>query len=98
MLCEVWGRCFPDHTPLNPLPPGYPTSESSRGMNLHAAVYFDWPPNTAHFDPWHPNSFHPGGVNCLYADGSVHFVIDSIDLNVFKAMSTISGKEAITPP
>lgn len=26
-----------------------------------------------------PDSYHPGGVNCLYADGSVQFVSETID-------------------
>ncbi len=26
-----------------------------------------------------PNSNHPGGVNCLFADGSVHFISETID-------------------
>ncbi|MDO4587445.1 MAG: DUF1559 domain-containing protein [Planctomycetia bacterium] len=28
-----------------------------------------------------PTSYHPGGVNCGYLDGSVHFISDTIDTN-----------------
>ena len=33
-------------------------------------------------------SEHPGGINVLLADGSVHFVGDSIDLELFKGLAT----------
>lgn len=36
-------------------------------------------------------SHHTGGVNCLFADSSVHFISDSIDLSVWKAIGTISN-------
>jgi prepilin-type N-terminal cleavage/methylation domain-containing protein/prepilin-type processing-associated H-X9-DG protein len=29
--------------------------------------------------PYSASSFHPGGVNCAFADGSVHFIKDSIN-------------------
>ncbi len=38
-------------------------------------------------------SFHPGGVFALFADGSVHFVSDSIDLTVWRGMGTYAGAE-----
>ena len=98
LLCEVWGRCWPQHQAGNPIPPGFPDAESSRGMNLHTAVYFDWPPNSFHMDPWHPTSFHPGGVNCAYADGSVHFIPDTIDMTVLHALATRAGKESVGSP
>ena len=41
-----------------------------------------------------PRSRHPQGVNVLAMDGSVHFVSDSIDYGVWKAMATIAGSEA----
>jgi prepilin-type processing-associated H-X9-DG protein len=41
-------------------------------------------------------SKHPGGVNVLFGDGSVHFVIDEIDLRVWQALGTMSGAETIT--
>lgn len=38
-------------------------------------------------------SRHPGGVNALFADGSVRFVRDQVDLVAWKALSTRSGEE-----
>jgi prepilin-type N-terminal cleavage/methylation domain-containing protein/prepilin-type processing-associated H-X9-DG protein len=89
MLCEVWGRSYADHVTPNPVPAGF-TVESSRGMNLHAVVYFDWTPNTNRRNPWKANSFHAGGVQVAFGDGAVRFVGDSVSLAVFKAISTIA--------
>ena len=88
MLCEVWGRSYVDHLTPNPVPPGF-TVESSRGMNLHAVVYFDWTPNTNRRNPWKANSFHPDGVSIAFADGAVRFVADTVAPAVFSAISTI---------
>lgn len=38
-------------------------------------------------------SRHPGGVNAMMADGSVQFTSDSIDLPLWRAMSTRAGGE-----
>ncbi|HUT93116.1 MAG TPA: DUF1559 domain-containing protein [Thermoguttaceae bacterium] len=92
MLCEVWGRKYANHLTI----PGDPRGgESSRGMNLHTAVYFDYTPNSYHGNPWHAASFHPSGVNVLFADGSVHFAAETIDLAIWKGLATIQGKEVI---
>jgi prepilin-type processing-associated H-X9-DG protein len=40
-------------------------------------------------------SRHPGGVNIMYADGSLRFVTDSIDPAAWQAQSTISGQETL---
>jgi prepilin-type processing-associated H-X9-DG protein len=40
-------------------------------------------------------SRHPGGVNVLFADGTVHFVSQDIDLKVWQALGTISGGEVV---
>ncbi len=84
VVCEVWGRTTPDGP-----------SPNSRAMNLHAYVYFDWTPNSNQTRPWYANSFHTGGVNSVFADGSVHFLGDSVDLNTFKALSTRAGGEIV---
>jgi prepilin-type N-terminal cleavage/methylation domain-containing protein/prepilin-type processing-associated H-X9-DG protein len=38
-------------------------------------------------------SRHSGGVNVLMCDSSVQFVIDNVDLNTWRAASTIKGEE-----
>jgi prepilin-type processing-associated H-X9-DG protein len=41
-------------------------------------------------------SFHPGGVNTLFADGSVKFVKNAVDGNTWRALGTIQGGEVIS--
>jgi prepilin-type N-terminal cleavage/methylation domain-containing protein/prepilin-type processing-associated H-X9-DG protein len=41
-------------------------------------------------------SRHPGGVNVMYADGSVRFVTDTIDPAAWRAQSTIAGQETLS--
>jgi prepilin-type processing-associated H-X9-DG protein len=64
-------------------------------MNLHSLVYIDHPPNSYFSTPWHASSFHPGGVQTAFADGSVHFISDFIELDAFMAISTIAGREVV---
>lgn len=40
-------------------------------------------------------SYHPGGVNAMFADGSSHFLLDSINLQVWNALGTRAGGETI---
>jgi prepilin-type processing-associated H-X9-DG protein len=48
-------------------------------------------------DMFHFWSWHPGGANFLYADGSVHFLSYAAD-SVLPAMGTRDGGEVVTPP
>jgi prepilin-type N-terminal cleavage/methylation domain-containing protein/prepilin-type processing-associated H-X9-DG protein len=41
-------------------------------------------------------SFHPGGANVLMADGSVHFLKASIDMQVFARLVTRAGGEVVS--
>jgi len=54
--------------------------------------------NAGNFDPdlcryglGEPYSFHIGGVNTVFIDGSVHFISSSIDINTFAALVTIQA-------
>jgi prepilin-type processing-associated H-X9-DG protein len=38
-------------------------------------------------------SLHPGGAQFVMADGSVHFVNESIDHNIYRGLSTRNGGE-----
>ena len=43
-----------------------------------------------------PSSFHPGGVNMLFLDGSVKFIKDSISPQPYYGIATIAGGEVIS--
>jgi prepilin-type N-terminal cleavage/methylation domain-containing protein/prepilin-type processing-associated H-X9-DG protein len=58
------------------------TTDESDGGPIYAALTSD--------------SYHPGGVNMLLADGSVRFVKDSVNGLAWRALSTIGGGEVIS--
>jgi prepilin-type N-terminal cleavage/methylation domain-containing protein/prepilin-type processing-associated H-X9-DG protein len=67
------------------IPPNYqmpPTMTASPG---------NWP-TTYSF-----RSFHTNGLQFAYADGSVHFISQSIDTATYRAMATIQGSESLVP-
>ncbi len=43
-----------------------------------------------------PSSFHPGGVNMLFLDGSVKFIKDSIGAAAYYGIATVAGGEVIS--
>jgi prepilin-type N-terminal cleavage/methylation domain-containing protein/prepilin-type processing-associated H-X9-DG protein len=43
-----------------------------------------------------PTSYHPGGVNVLFLDGSVHFVKQTIDRPTWRALGTRAGQEVVS--
>jgi len=63
----------------------YPFSMNPPCIRAPGSVYF----NTA-------RSRHSGGVNALFADGSVKFVKDSINITTWRALSTTQGSEVIS--
>jgi len=44
---------------------------------------------------WGFGSWHAGGANFLFADGSVHFLNDRINFTTFQALNTINGGENV---
>jgi prepilin-type N-terminal cleavage/methylation domain-containing protein/prepilin-type processing-associated H-X9-DG protein len=42
------------------------------------------------------DSYHPGGVNCLMADGSVRFVKNSVNGKTWRGLGTIGGGEVFS--
>jgi len=45
-----------------------------------------------------PSSFHSGGANCGFMDGTVRFVTDAVELRVFHCLGTSAGSESMTLP
>jgi prepilin-type N-terminal cleavage/methylation domain-containing protein len=43
-------------------------------------------------------SYHPGGVMTVFMDGSVHFIPQTIDLAIWRALSTRNGSETVQLP
>ena len=58
----------------------------------------DHAPNSpvGHFEDF--RSYHPQGANFLMGDGSVHLIPETIDLTVYKGLSTRMGKEIASLP
>ena len=42
------------------------------------------------------SSYHPGGVNALFGDGSVKFIKDSINNTAWRGLGTVGGAEVIS--
>ncbi len=87
---------------------GWPFAFYSSTMYNHVA-----PPNWSGFDcgTWSaipdapgehaivaPRSMHTGGVNASMGDGSVHFISQAIDLQVWRALGTRDGGEVAQLP
>ncbi|MFT5302262.1 MAG: type II secretory pathway pseudopilin PulG, partial [Mariniblastus sp.] len=58
----------------------------------------DHAPNNidGHFEDF--RSYHPGGINVTLADGSSHFISDSISPELFQSLATKSGGETAAIP
>ncbi|MDX2038189.1 MAG: DUF1559 domain-containing protein [Isosphaeraceae bacterium] len=45
---------------------------------------------------FNPTSLHPGGINVLFADGSVRFVKDTVNQNTWLSLGTRDGEEVLS--
>jgi prepilin-type processing-associated H-X9-DG protein len=41
-------------------------------------------------------SYHPGGVNALFADGGVRFIKTTIDGTTWRSLGTVAGAEVVS--
>src|SRR5262249_25010700 len=55
-------------------------------------------PGIATFDDIAFGSMHPGGANFCLADGSVHFVAETVNLGVYKSLASRDGGEVAALP
>lgn len=67
------------------------TNDVSDATNGLLAKYYVTPAGSAP-----PSSVHSGGVNCAFADGSVHFMKNSIAPTTWWALGTRNGGEVIS--
>ncbi len=84
---QTWAKGSQGHTLYNAVvPPGFkqhPWNSCSDNNIGHSM-----------FD--NSNSFHPGGTNVLFADGSVHFLKESINIQAYWSLATKAGGEVIS--
>jgi prepilin-type N-terminal cleavage/methylation domain-containing protein/prepilin-type processing-associated H-X9-DG protein len=86
------------------MPPNQTVSTASRAVgfsNAGANLPMDW--DSVDENDGGPtymslaaSSKHPGGVNALFADGSVHFCKDSTNPAIWRALGSIAGGEVIS--
>ncbi len=93
---------------------GNPISDLCMGSSHNIVAPINADPNVFgyyRFDPNQPpgtpeiklnnlyfGSDHPGGANFMYADGSIHFLDDSIDFTIYQNMASKDGGEVGIPP
>ena len=70
--------------------PGKPTNEGSPWPSTSATAGNQAGQNEE------PFSFHPGGVNALFGDGSVRFLKSTINLAAFRGILSINGGEVVS--
>lgn len=88
--------------------PGH--SRWANGNSYYSGITFGLTPNTSSpdlvtqdenegsptFAVLTANSYHPQGVNCLLADGSVRFIKNTINITVWRGLGTPNGGEVIS--
>ena len=80
------------------------TSDSSKGTYAMKAVVqplnarLDRSADRVAFNHLPQGSFHSGGANFAAADGSVHFLSDSLSFDLYRQLMTVNGGEPVSIP
>jgi len=87
----------------NPQETGFTTAWPPNKLTLNATIQVDLDvmnylvsKNLPIYGAITSRSYHPGGVNALFADGSVHFVKSTIDGNTWRALGSVQGGEVVS--
>jgi len=88
-------------TAMPPNPPVTARSRATGHANFGAVVPMDWASADENdggptYMALSASSYHPGGVNSLFADGSVRFVKNSVNAGTWRALGSIGGGEVIS--
>lgn len=75
-----------------------PNAKSTAGpsLNVHDLITQDENDGAPTYASVPARSYHPGGVNVLFADGSVKFVKDSVNWQTWRALGTVQGNEVVS--
>jgi prepilin-type N-terminal cleavage/methylation domain-containing protein/prepilin-type processing-associated H-X9-DG protein len=94
---EMWAATFPGWLTMNSYnhfgtPNQIPcTNDVAEGSTGTPAKYYVTPYGSAP-----PNSFHPGGVNSAFADGSVRFIKNTVNATTWFALGSRNGGEVVS--
>jgi hypothetical protein len=77
----------------------YPNSKHpTTGLPYSSSITGSTVSVTSWEDTYSFRSRHVGGLQFALADGSVKFINDSIDINIYRGAATISGSEVVNLP
>jgi prepilin-type N-terminal cleavage/methylation domain-containing protein/prepilin-type processing-associated H-X9-DG protein len=72
---------------------------AGRNKNDNLCWYDGIPDSVARLQyAWGFGSWHPGGTNFVFCDGSVHFLQDTMSFPAFQALCSINGGEVVQLP
>ena len=104
LIGELAGR--PDEYEQGRLVDAYPPEDPNTGMDVHAAIWgisthFLWLVGYAGVNTRNHRglySFHDSGANAAFADGSVRFLSEHLDVDMLGAMSTRASGDLVAFP